>query len=323
MASTGYAPLDSFAPAIFSSFQLNNYISIAFVMLLLYDHVITLDKEIEWIWTLRWRLPKVIFIVNRYIITTCLLIDFLPNFIYPLPLSLYVLHTCMACHEHADPRTSSCTWYNRLTVWVPILGFYPAQILMAIRICSLYGNSKILIGFLATLWLSTLIYSAVLFKLASNGWSTVFPYVNQGGCWLNSTSTINIAVPTRAVCLSIEGTFMFLIAYKIRPYQRRLNRTITVLARDSIAYFIIIFILQSLNLYSDINFNFPLALSGPAMCTTSIAVGRMMMNIRGLILDDPQHTVHLNSFQFAKGSESDSTAVMELDNVRNDNIASV
>jgi hypothetical protein len=45
-------------------------------------------------------------------------------------------------------------------------------------------------------------------------------------------------------------------------------------------------------------------------------VGRMMMNIRGLILDDPQHTVYLNSFQFVKESESESTAVMELGNVR-------
>jgi len=194
---------------------------------------------------------------------------------------------------------------------------------MAIRICSLYGNAKILIGFLAALWLSTLIYSAVIFKLASNGWTTVFPYVNQGGCWFDSMSTINAALPTRAICLSIEGTFMLLIAYKIRPYQRQLNRTVTVLARDSLAYFIIIFVLQSLNLYSDIHFTFPLALSSPAMCVTSIAVGRMMMNIRGLIMDDPQHTVYLHNLEFVKESESESTAVMELGSVRNDNVASV
>jgi hypothetical protein len=29
-------------------------------------------------------------------------------------------------------------------------------------------------------------------------------------------------------------------------------------------------------------------------------VGRMMMNIRGLILEDPEHVVHLLSLQFLK-----------------------
>jgi len=127
---------------------------------------------------------------------------------------------------------------------------------------------------------------------------------------MNSTSTINVAVPVRAVFLSIEGSFMLLTAYKLLSYRLESNRTVTVLARDSIAYFIIIFVLQSLNLYSDINVNFPLALSGPAMCTTSIAVGRMMMNIRGLIFDDPKYTVHLQALQFVKGP--DSNAEVEL-----------
>jgi hypothetical protein len=34
--------------------------------------------------------------------------------------------------------------------------------------------------------------------------------------------------------------------------------------------------------------------------------GRMMMNIRGLILDDPEHTVHLRTLQFAARTNSTS-----------------
>ena len=36
-------------------------------------------------------------------------------------------------------------------------------------------------------------------------------------------------------------------------------------------------------------------------------VGHMMMNIRGLILDDPEHTMHLRTLEFANrhGSGSD------------------
>jgi hypothetical protein len=32
--------------------------------------------------------------------------------------------------------------------------------------------------------------------------------------------------------------------------------------------------------------------------TSSHKVGRIMMNIRGLIMDDPEHTVHLQTIQF-------------------------
>jgi len=46
-----YIPLNGIALHEFSKIQTSNYIDSAFICLLLYDHVITLDKEIEWIWT--------------------------------------------------------------------------------------------------------------------------------------------------------------------------------------------------------------------------------------------------------------------------------
>jgi hypothetical protein len=34
-------------------------------------------------------------------------------------------------------------------------------------------------------------------------------------------------------------------------------------------------------------------------------MGRMMMNLRGIIFDDPEHTVHLQTLQFAAGRSSE------------------
>jgi hypothetical protein len=34
-------------------------------------------------------------------------------------------------------------------------------------------------------------------------------------------------------------------------------------------------------------------------------MGRMMMNLRGIIFDDPEHTVHLQTLQFAAGPGSE------------------
>ncbi|KIM83163.1 hypothetical protein PILCRDRAFT_7563 [Piloderma croceum F 1598] len=50
----------------------------------------------------------------------------------------------------------------------------------------------------------------------------------------------------------------------------------------------------------------------PTQWITSIAVGRMMMNLRGLILDDPEHTAHLQTLQFVVCTRSGSDIEEEI-----------
>jgi hypothetical protein len=49
--------------------------------------------------------------------------------------------------------------------------------------------------------------------------------------------------------------------------------------------------------------------------TSPHQVARMMMNIRGLILDDPEHTIYLQTFQFVAATKSDSGIELEVDDV--------
>jgi len=64
----------------------------------------------------------------------------------------------------------------------------------------------------------------------------------------------------------------------------------------------------------DFVYHISVSLAIPTQCIASIAVGRMIMNIRGLILEDPEHTVHLQTLQFARRTRSGSN--IELDVVR-------
>jgi len=76
--------------------------------------------------SLRWRLPKILFIINRYIITVLLLLDCLPELIYPVFVSF-------------------CNFHLVLWVCVPILNFGAAELLVILRVSSLYGHSKVTI----------------------------------------------------------------------------------------------------------------------------------------------------------------------------------
>ncbi|KAJ7265647.1 hypothetical protein C8J57DRAFT_1511411 [Mycena rebaudengoi] len=65
------------------------YTNIAFLMLMVYDYAITVDTEVTRIWTLQWRLPKVLFFINRYVVPPMLIFDGIVPTLYNLPDSLY------------------------------------------------------------------------------------------------------------------------------------------------------------------------------------------------------------------------------------------
>jgi Family of unknown function (DUF6533) len=43
--------------------------------ILLYDHALTLDQEVEEIWKAKWTLPKIFFLVLRYMVPVLMIIE--------------------------------------------------------------------------------------------------------------------------------------------------------------------------------------------------------------------------------------------------------
>jgi len=194
-----------------------------------------------------------------------------------------------------------------------LLNLGTAELLMIIRVSSLYGNRKLLVWSFCGLWFLGLIGAMVPMILET--YRPILGYQFLPGCWMQTTSTNYTRWNVWAAFLLIEGALMLLTAYKLLSYRNRMNRAITVLARDSIVYFIIIFVFLLLCFISRFDPNITVSLSIPAQCITSIAVARMMMNIRGLILDDPEHTIYLQTFQFVAATKSDSGIELEVDDV--------
>jgi len=285
-STTSYVPFDSDAPQVFSVTQTDNYLIIGFIGLLLYDHLITLDMELEWIWTLRWRLPKIIFVVNRYVITSLLVLSSIPDLIFPISVSF-------------------CNFHLYLWLGLPLLNFGAAELLIIIRVCSLYGHQKIVVWLLGLLLAAALIGAMVAQGLFGHALQPVLYYEFLPGCWQWSPGVPN-QWAVWVTFLTIEGVLMLLTAYKTLAYRKQSNRTIVVLARDSIVYFVVIFACLATVLADDVGANLKVSIEIPAQCITSIAVGRMMMNIRGLILDDPDHTIHLQPMQFVAPNHSAS-----------------
>jgi len=288
MSANSYLPLDSDAPPVFKTILMSNYARVAFIILMLYDHIITLDKEVELIWTLRWRLPKIMFLINRYVLTLFIVLWHIPATHYPLSLSF-------------------CKFSNNFLTWSPIFTFNAAELVMVIRVCSLYGHRKVVVWLLSGFFVLSLIGSITMQALLIQTYDTTWYYVSLPGCFLNAVGDPTLQRGSWPPSLVLEGTLTLLTAYKVISYRNEMNRTITMLARDSLVYFVIVFTGFALALANSIHtfgaVVFPVI--PITQCVVSMAAGRMMMNLRGLILDDPKYTVHLHTLRFASYHDSD------------------
>jgi len=141
-------------------------------------------------------------------------------------------------------------------------------------------------------------------------YTTTLYYEFLPGCffWTYNTGPIiewRVWIPS----LSLESVLLLLTIYKVISYRNETGQTITVLARDSVVYFVIIVVGLTLTVADDLHpfislLGFPMLLA--TQCIVSISVGHMMMNIRGLTMDDPEHTMHLQTLEFANHHNSGS-----------------
>jgi len=186
-----------------------------------------------------------------------------------------------------------------------------AELILTIRVCSLYGHRKLVTWSLGIFLLVALAGATVTQVRVSQALRLALYYEFLPGCWAWSPSTLT-QWPLWVAFMSVEGVLILLTLYKFFSYRKQLNKTITVLSRDSIVYFIILFVCIVMDITIEVDRKFMVNVTFPTQCITSIAVGRLMMNIRGLIMDDPEHTVHLQTLQFAAhtnpGSEIDEVA---------------
>jgi len=215
----------------------------------------------------------------------------------------YIL--CLICCSNL-PRgnlyalISSCNFDLNYLSFITVLIFCVAELLLAIRVSSLYGNRKFVIWSLRGLVAGAVVGGAVAVALHVRQWYAYLYYEFLPGCWIHSKySNPMKGWPMWAAFLCVEGVLMLLTAYKLFSYRNRMNQTVAMLARDSIVYFIVIFACFILDILSNVDHNITMSVSIPTQSVASIAVGRMMMNIRGLIMDDSGHTTHLRTLQFA------------------------
>jgi len=257
---------------------INNYVLYSSACMLVYELFTSLDDEVERVWSLKWRLPKILFMLNRYVIRA-------------LMVCLWII---------ADFPGTSAEFCRIYSYWqmIPLrLAILTAQALVVIRVWAIYNNSRRMFWVLTTLYtleVAAVTLCVVVATADTQGVAQPAPL----SCALNPISGNYLQAYASGTWIApacFEFIMIVITLAKILPrwtWGGRAglmgsggNPTLDILARDSLIYFGLIFtftltstILYELGFYT----HYHTILLGPTSAISCIAVSRMMINIRSL-----------------------------------------
>ncbi|KAJ7864435.1 hypothetical protein B0H14DRAFT_2736275 [Mycena olivaceomarginata] len=238
---------------------LNDYAA----MFMVYDHAITFDTEVDRIWTLKWRPPKVLFLINRYVVPPMLI---LVPAIYNLPESL-------------------CIFIAKWTSWPTIVSLATVEIILMIRVFAI--SHRRFASFLVGLFICEMIAwitlsSVILTKTTGAPGGSLFP-----GCLFSAPKYFFAAWIPPVV---FESIIILITVYYLSAYEwsKKVNSTLRILARDSMIYFLIMFSVLLANLFiARFGRDFlGSLLIAPSSVIACVGAARMMMNLREISAED-------------------------------------
>ncbi|TFK61647.1 hypothetical protein BDN72DRAFT_849481, partial [Pluteus cervinus] len=256
-------------------------LTVAWSMLMVYDHFITFDLEVERIWTLPWRLPKYLFLINRYIV----------------------------------PPTLFCAFVAKWTTWPTILSLGTVELMLILRVVALCRLSFLIGPFQSgsSVVLAELVAFMTLWVFIMKG-TTGSPGGDlYGGCLYAAPSFFWLGwLPP--VCF--ESVIIVLTIRKVLKFKAQTPPALNVLARDSLIYFLSMFSILLANLLIA---RFGRGFLGalllvPSSVVACVGAARMTMNIREFTMSGPTGTIstgqELGSMNFRRPEISSGTTTL-------------
>ncbi|KAF9260245.1 hypothetical protein L218DRAFT_872841, partial [Marasmius fiardii PR-910] len=167
------------------------YVTVFNATLLVYDVIISLQAEIEYIWMSSWSFVTFLYILQRY----------LPFF----DITYVTLHH----HFGADLSSRLCTLDHKMAAWSAIVGFVLSEIILTVRVWAVWERRFVvaigLVIFLFACWVPAFIFIAQFLNAMR---FTIPPLPNLRGCFIAGGSSVFYLC---WVCLMVYDTGIFLL----------------------------------------------------------------------------------------------------------------
>ncbi|KAE9397920.1 hypothetical protein BT96DRAFT_1020458 [Gymnopus androsaceus JB14] len=216
---------------VVKNFNASRYLTAAGVTILFYDHLLTFSAEYELIWRAEWKLPKVLFLLIRYIVPLCLLL----------------LTHQMSGIGNSDVTDLSCKVVFNVALMLGVLTIAVGNFLVMLHVWNLWERSRRLI-----LW-SLFLFIVTQVANVACGIITVLhmiPIVSFNpivrACVIAQRVTFVIMW---APGLSFEIAMMTIVMWNaiLRPRSNQ-SEFAKIVHRDGVVYFVILSTLRLINL---------------------------------------------------------------------------
>ncbi|EMD36599.1 hypothetical protein CERSUDRAFT_84781 [Gelatoporia subvermispora B] len=251
------------------------YSELASSTIIVFDHLLTLDQEIELIWRSPWSLGKSLFLMTRY---------------YTL---VTVIFNNFALFSDELTTTVCLAWY-RWQGWTGVVSFVLAELILQLRLYAMYSLNKKILIFMGTTFLICAAASATIMGLV-----------------LAHIRALPNEIPGTAFCVAIdiprdffafwvpmlvsESILCGLALYRGLDNYRRGGtlyqsgrHLFRVLIRDSAFYFVVVFATYFTNaliftLGSELEVEIPIGFAVALSCVMS---NRLCLNVRGMVREE-------------------------------------
>jgi len=272
---TSHTGAVSFIASAIHDIQAIRYSQLASGTIILFDHLVTLDDEVEFIWRRPWSLGKGLFILNRYYSLISVIVN------------TYGLFSPHLSH-------SFCLNFFRWQGWTGLIAGMIAEVILQMRLYALYSLNKKVLALMGSCFIiATAASAAVMGTVLSNLTATAVPLTPN----LIFCVPFNISHHFFAFwipMLAFETLLCGLALYKgyetfrssTSPY-RSGQRLVNILIRDSVLYFLIMFATYLTNLLVWITasqnlLEVPIGFSVALSCVMG---NRVILNVRGVNKD--------------------------------------
>ncbi|EPQ50397.1 hypothetical protein GLOTRDRAFT_133950 [Gloeophyllum trabeum ATCC 11539] len=308
---------DVFAPFV-REIQSARYAELASSTIVIYDHLITLDQEIDLIWKASWTPGKVLFLTNRYYVLASVIFNNYVLFTTHLSDSDFSFNRS---HMHSlSLHGNSCVKWFRWQGTTGLLVSMIAEIILQLRLYALYHlNRRVLVlmcgAFLVSAGTAAVIMGTVLARIsAHSGLIPGLPFcipVNVPS-WFYTFWIPTLGFESLLCALALFRAFK---DFRSRTSLFQSGRHIVkILIRDSVIYYLIMFATYFTNLIIFLTGNVGVLESGIGFAVTMSCVmgSRLCLNIRDVhhelevstASQQQQQQQHLTQPSFVSGGRS-------------------
>ncbi|KDR66741.1 hypothetical protein GALMADRAFT_216830 [Galerina marginata CBS 339.88] len=238
---------------------------VAAATLLVWDILLTFDKEVNLVWRADWNFMKALYLFQRYL---------------PLLDSVYLT---INYQLGINVGPGECARLIKASGWLAVVGFATSEVILTLRAWAVWNRNRLLTIILLILWCGVWIPIAVFEGnfLASLKLGTP-PYAGFLGCFIiGANSDLFLCILLLMIWNIVVFALIAFMGIRINAWKST-SRLSQLIYRDGAIYYFYVFVLSILNVIAIVTFpvGYQFVLLPMERCLHSILASRVLLNLR-------------------------------------------